>query len=349
MKLFFLMRSLSGKNLLMRVLSALELLAGLVIFFLCVSMIASVQSIEKYEKRYPLVAVAAPGSDGEAYACAHGRPLGTFYSHRSSDGLNIRVFSREFLDTVRLDLARGDWFASSKPDAVSVVLPYSASAHYKIGQTVSMYFPKAGRVNVFICGMLKNDVTPANSSPVGIDDINKTAVAFDPSNLLKNDTPPEYLYFLLNDDQSALAASPDAAKQAGLSVLGSYCLEQSAGRSRSIAVPSMFCAILAVMFICAFIGERFLSLAERKQLFAIHYLCGASPAQIFASQLLCDTLWLILPALLSCIAARILSLRLYPAAVLGPVLALLLMLSTLNLVSFLLTFRADQAKLIKGA
>ena len=46
MKLFFLMRSLSGKNLLMRVLSALELLAGLVIFFLCVSMIASVQSIE---------------------------------------------------------------------------------------------------------------------------------------------------------------------------------------------------------------------------------------------------------------------------------------------------------------
>ena len=75
MKLFFLMRSLSGKNLLMRVLSALELLAGLVIFFLCVSMIASVQSIEKYEKRYPLVAVAAPGSDGEAYACAHGRPL----------------------------------------------------------------------------------------------------------------------------------------------------------------------------------------------------------------------------------------------------------------------------------
>ena len=83
--------------------------------------------------------------------------------------------------------------------------------------------------------------------------------------------------------------------------------------------------------------------------FAIHYLCGASPAQIFFSQLLCDTLWLILPALLSCIAARILSLRLYPVAVLGPVLALLLMLSTLNLVSFLLTFRADQAKLIKGA
>ena len=70
MKLFFLMRSLSGKNLLMRVLSALELLAGLVIFFLCVSMIASVQSIEKYEKRYPLVAVAAPGSDGSGYALA---------------------------------------------------------------------------------------------------------------------------------------------------------------------------------------------------------------------------------------------------------------------------------------
>ena len=131
--------------------------------------------------------------------------------------------------------------------------------------------------------------------------------------------------------------------------MGSYCLEQSAGRSRSIAVPSMFCAILAVMFICAFIGERFLSLSERKQLFAIHYLCGASPAQIFFSQLLCDALWLILPAALSCIAARILSLRLYPAAVLCPILALLFMLSTLNLVSFLLTFRADQAKLIKGA
>ena len=309
----FALRSITGK-----ILTAFELLIGLLILFHTVNRLADFDLAARYTERFSGIAAYETFDDeAKAFAEAHGTPLGAAYQLQLEPGggmdeVSVFLAGKELFLNTPLELCAGEWF---DPDGtgLAAVVPYSLRNSFPCGSTRTLDLVGMGREKVYISGVLSSNVTFANSGIVDFSSTNRVILLCDQNGALEPDpTIGVYSYALIEN------ADPAELKKAGVVTVGMMAEAQKSERDHTLAPLWFFTAALFVLFTCGYLGEQFLSLSERTKTFAVFYMCGAGRRTCFFAQLAADLFWLIVPFVLALAAATALGVRVRPLGLLIP-------------------------------
>ena len=352
MKILALIRMLLKASARSKILTSLELLIGLLMVFYFSDRLTVYRQIKEYEQKFANIAVAECENE-EAALCLsqNGIVLGRIGSlqlisadEETIQGISLLWAQRSFYEKVPLKLAEGSWFGQEAlpADCLAAVVPYSLKNRWPCGSTGRMNILGLGKQNVRVIGVLDSDVTMANSGMTIFSDTNKTILLSPSENGISPD--PQYTPYLCGLlDETAAADS----REKGIETVGLTAERLKTASEYSLAPLLFFSVALIILYICAYLGEQFLSQSERTKLFAVWYVCGAGRKDCFALQLLCDLIWVILPFGCSAAAAFMLGIRLRPAVILLSFACL--MLGT-AVISFFILHRiaaGNQAELIQ--
>lgn len=333
MKFFELLKLSTGKKATAQILITLELLVGLLVFYVCANMLYNFQLEDYYTEKYGNIAVIECSDPKQvAYAKANGTlfTAGKDLDLRNvsnSQYLSASLNSLEYYNAIPLDLAKGQWFCGDFKDSDFVaVVPYSLGNKYKCGRMYSFDIYEIGEVDVFICGVLSADITLGNSGVAAFDDINRKILLYNHKGFtqsIEEDLEGRAYAELKNVNEEEL-------KALGITTVGLEAERVQKGHKNTVAVPIIFTAILFVLFTVGFIGEHSLSMMEHEKLYAVQFICGASPGRSLTMQMCADFVWLLIPFVLSCIGAKITGLRLHWFGVLIPFTYLLLSIGVIT-------------------
>lgn len=320
-----------GRTTVARFLISIELLIGLLVCYICANVLFSIDVKDRYCERYSNVICVDTGDpDQVAYAEAHGKLFPNWIKLYCDENYSLSVNSKEFYDSIPLELSEGEWFnmENTTADFVAVV-SYSLKDELLCGEEYRLNFVELGERRVYISGVLNSDVTLGNSGGAAFDDANSAVVLLCDrrGRLVEPNEADSFAYAMLDTVNEAELA------EMGLESVGMRKEHDDKANRLSLALPLMFTVILFVLFTVAFLGEHFLTQLERQMLYAVQFMCGASASRAFVLQVCADVVWLAVPVLLSLAAVFALGIRLHWWGVLAPVCYLIIGIGIITAVS----------------
>ena len=348
MKLLQLIRIALSRDLFRRILLSVELIIGLVFLFLCASLMVKNREIDQYMEMYSDMAAIDPNNAEQlAYTKEHGILFAPTVrlqpEQKISKNWSAEINSLDFYSAVSLKLSAGSWFLGEDHGCTyNAVVPYSLRKQFATGRRYEINFIGCGTVSVYVCGILDSDITLGNSYAAGFDDSNCHMLLC----LAKGEeshidfTSFTHCYVKLKD------VDPEALQALNIDAV---CLMKDAfhqGNHQVVAVPVFLSLILLVLFGTALLGDHFLSAKENEKTFAIYFLCGASMRETVVLQSSVNFVEILIPFLLSIVAALVIPIRLYALSVLGILLVLIVGSGLLSLVQMVRLRRESPSQII---
>ena len=318
----FFLHSITGK-----IIIAVELLIGLLILFYTTDRLTVFQQEESYTARFANVACyMSDDSTAEAYAAQNGSLLGPVSQLQiikddgsGMNGIFACLASPEYYRQIPLDLFEGNWFYDNESADLIAVIPYSLRGKWSCGNIYTISFFDIGKKDVYVSGVLSSDVTLGNSGTACFEDDNIVILLTDPSGkCIANPATSLYCYAILRNTDSSECESM------GITTVGMMENIEKRARELKTAPLVFFTAALFILFTCGYIGECYLSLAERTKAIAVYYMCGSPRWVCYSIQLLADAIGLLIPFVVSIFIALIIGIRLRTTGIIIPLVYLFL-------------------------
>jgi hypothetical protein len=182
------------------------------------------------------------------------------------DGFNTRVYSREYLNIVKLPLKIGKWFDDidiGEYDFI-VVIPYKFRKDLKVGKTYKLYTTledENAKYTVYVAGLLKPYIHS--------DEI----ICLDAKGIIPHEKRYEY--------NNMKYARLDYFDTNELAQLGIVRFDEEYKRVLEINKSDrgflvILISTLYTIFLCGFTGDRILNIDTYTKTFATMFLCGAT-------------------------------------------------------------------------
>lgn len=348
MKLLQLIRIALSRDLFRRILLSVELIIGLVFLFLCTSLLVKNREIDRYMEMYSDMAAIDPNNAEQLeYTEEHGTVFTPTVQLQAETRIGkawcAEINSLDYYSAVPLKLSAGSWFPDEDHGcAYNAVVPYSLRKQFAAGKRYEISFIECGTVSVYVCGILDSDITFGNSYAAGFDDSN-CCMLLCPA---KGTERPAAFASFAHSYAKLKNVDPEALRALNIDAV---CLMKDAfrqGNRKTVAVPTFLSLILLVLFGTALLGDHFLSAKENEKTFAVYFLCGASTREAVFLQSSVIFVEILIPYLLSLMAALVIPIRLYAFSVLGILLVLLVGSTLLSLVQMLRLRRESPSQII---
>lgn len=349
MKLFQLVCSAVSRDLFKRILVSLELIVGLVLLYLCTGLLEKYRSIDQLMEKYADMAAVEPNDPEQiAYAQAHGTlfeatVMLTGEKETGAQRFFGEINSLAYYQAVPMELAEGTWFEADVQDCQYLaVVPYSLRGRFPCGQRCELYFLETGPISTYVCGVMPSDLTFGNTGAGYFDDTN-LRILLCPTKAVRDYTEgrlASHRYVKLDE------IDPGALRVLDIDAVALVKDRIHEGNRQSMAAPGFLCITLLVLFGTALLGEVFLSARENEKDYAIRFLCGASVRKAVLIQGGVNIAIILIPYLLSLVAAFALKIRLYLHSTLWPLLALTMGSVVLSFVQLTALSRKSPAQII---